>query len=109
MGKAAVYVTPQISDRWSRNSVLTPRLQRVCKSHKTGLYKVQMNKCHFKGTCLPQTVDMHHIARDREQATHNPAVCTLNRLPIFLIEFGSCVETRSNMQDNLAVNETEMP
>ena len=109
MEKVAVYITLQISDRWSRNTVLTPRIQRACKSHKTGLYKAQMNKCRFKGTCLSRTVDMHHIAGDRQQATHNPAFCTVNRLSIFLIEFGFCVETRSNMQDNLAVNETELP
>jgi len=70
---------------------------------------VQMSECSFKGTCLPQTVDMRHNAGDRKQATHNPEFCTVNRLSTFLIEFGFCVETRSNMQDNLSVNKTQMP
>jgi len=68
-----------------------------------------MNKCSFKGTCLLQIVDMRHNAGDRKQATHNPEFCTVNSLSVFLIEFGFCVETRSNMQDNLALNETESP
>ena len=58
---------------------------------------------------LPQTLDMHHIAGERRQVTQNRALCTVNRLSIFLIEFGFCLQTRSDMQDNLAVNGTMMP